>query len=181
MKIRDIVYFAPHIPIGALRVDHDSIVDALCARFTGFYLEPAAEANERERAFAAGLILTCCIDGIARLDSGLLTANRQNFIRWTNVNLKTFRRELCGEKFYEDFRCGLVHAAQICNSGIFTYEIGSTVAVEDEVMAVNPKNLWSEVKAALDNTLACWRKNPAALTRVRKVIRTDFAATIPKS
>ena len=178
MRIGDALYFAPGIKASSVSTRTPQLVETVVARLNGYYLVPASRLNEEKQAFAAGVLLTCCVDGMTRLDSGRLTTSRGLFISWVRANLPTFADEVIATTFYEDFRCGLVHGTQVCNSSEFNYAPTESAWLKDGVLIVNPERLFREISDALDRLAMKWQQDQAAFARLRHVIRADFGPNL---
>jgi hypothetical protein len=176
MRIADILYFAPGVKMSDVLVNEASLMDDVLARLYGYYIAPAQHLNQNQQAFPAGLILTCCIDGLVRLDTGVSGTSGQQFVSWVSRRLDSFAEHRLATKFYKDFRCGLVHGMQVCNAGEFSYDIAGTIYIENAVMVVNPRELCSELDKAIQILSKSWREDKLAFSRLQKLIRNDFFA-----
>ena len=117
-------------------------------RMAGFYIEPAVVCADLGHAFAAGVLLVTCIDGMARLRYGDGVV-RHRFIRLAQEELVSFQGDALAERFYEDFRNGLVHEGRVKNGGQFSLEVDETVKELQGLLLINPARLAVEVREAL--------------------------------
>lgn len=180
MSVRDgTLYFAPNVRWD--EVDFNR-VEALRAqlrhRFEGFYLA-AAERLLRDRGphgiedFAAGLIILCAFDAIARLWTGKKDQVSQRFTQAFN----TFAPKVVEgfdpgwtPSLYDKFRNGLVHESSIKKDARFDIKAVEFISIDGGVYVVNPKCLLQITRCALDGLLDP-NKDFAQAT---KILREDF-------
>jgi hypothetical protein len=173
MKIGEHLFFAPNVRFADLDVDDPIIVQHFHSRIDGYYLAPA-RLLAKHHAFAAVLLLASSIDAIARYASQPGECNRCRYVRWLHTALPCLSSKLLATRFYEDFRCGLVHEARAKDGCVFTSQIRHPVVVENGVMAVNPELFADEVFQALDTFCKCLKVSAGALAEFQKALKRDF-------
>jgi hypothetical protein len=171
MRLGEILYFAPGIQFDQVDVDGPQLPEQFRRRMAGFYLEPAQECTRRGFAFAAGVLLVSCVDALARLRFGDGVGKR--FKKFAAEELQSFSRGDVADRFYDEFRNGLVHEARLKNGAQFSLETDATVRQCDGLLLVNPQHLASEVEAALDSTLLA--ANDGERRKLAKALKQDLA------
>ena len=147
MRIVDFLYFAPGVKFDEVNLNGYSFPEQFGRRIDGFYIEPAEECVKRGYTFAAGALLVSCVDALARLRFGGPVGKR--FRKFVREELHSFRDGQLAERFYEDFRNGLVHECRLKHGGQFSLETRMTVVQASGILIVNPGCLATEVRAAL--------------------------------
>lgn len=122
--------FAPGLKYSEIKWDDDdALIEAFKDRVKGFYLDPAKNLNASEKyAFATGVLCVSTIDLLACLtiscNSGTVG---MRFKQWIKDHITAFdnsdpNSEILADKFYDEFRNGLVHEGRIKNVGQFSYD-----------------------------------------------------------
>ncbi len=173
MRIGDLLYFAPGLRFDEVDLDGPGLPNQFKRRMTGFYIEPAEECGRHGYAFAAGVLLVSCIDALARLRSGDGVGKR--FGKFVAKELRSFSNDDLAERFYEDFRNGLVHEARLKNGGQFSLETGDTVEQLRGIILVNPYRLAKEVRGALDSYVTLLTSNEAEREKLADALRRDHS------
>lgn len=173
MRIDDILYFAPEIRFRDVDLDGASLPEQFRRRVIGFYLEPVEQCIQTGYAFAAGVLLVSCIDALARVRFGAGVIRR--FGRFVDEQLRSFSGDDLAERFFDEFRNGLVHEARLKNGAQFSLQTGATLEQRDGILLVNPKFLAEEVRWALDAYVALIRRDDVARQSLADVLRHDFA------
>ena len=168
MRIGDLIYFAPGVRFTEVDLNGAKLPGQFECRISGYYLDPADHCSERGEAFAAGLVLVSCIDGLARLQYGGRVGER--FRRFAQHELSSFQEEPIARRFYEDFRNGLVHEARIKRGGQFSLEHNQTLTEDTDLIVINPQLLGREVRQALRRYIA--------LLAVDDSLRAKFSARL---
>ena len=156
MRIKDVLYFTPKIKFSALCFENiGSIIEAFRQRVDGFYLNPARYLVEQGEAFACGLICSATIDLIARYSLPKVKKVSCRICIWLQDNIPDFnttesRRTALAERFYDDFRNGLVHEGRIKNLGQFSFDYNGLICMIDGAMIINPKILLQHITYALN-------------------------------
>jgi hypothetical protein len=152
MRIGDDLYFAPRIRFCDVDLDGPELPEQFRCRMAGFYLEPAEQCAQGDHAFAAGVLLVTCIDALARLRYGGRVGAR--FKRFAREDLQSFPDDDLAERFYCEFRNGLVHEGRLKKGACFSLDAGATVEELGGILLVNPKHLATEARSALDAYIA---------------------------
>jgi hypothetical protein len=147
MRTGDLLYFAPEVRFDQVDLDGAGLPDQFQRRVEGFYIRPAAECAQAGFAFAAGVLLVSCIDALARLRLGGGVGKR--FEKFTHDALSSFSGVDLAQRFYQEFRNGLVHEARLKKGGQFSLETKATVELLDGLLIINPRLLAEEVREAL--------------------------------
>ena len=79
------------------------------------------------------------------------------------------------ERFYDEFRNGLVHEARLKNGAQFSLETGATVKQLDGILLVNPKFLAEEARSALDVWVTMLGRDDPERQRLADALRKDLA------
>lgn len=173
MRIGDLLFFAPGLRFDQVDLDGSELPEQFRQRIEGLYIRPAEECAGGGHAFAAGVLLVSCIDALAKLRFGNGVGER--FRRFAREELKSFASDDHAQRFYEEFRNGLVHEARLKEGAQFSLEIGATVQNVDGLLLVNPELLAAEVRSALDNYVRLARDDTKELAMLRQAIRKDNA------
>ena len=177
MRIGDILYFSPEYKFTDLNWDNrGDLTTAFKDRVYGFYLKPAEELGKNNYAFATGVICVTVIDFIARI-----TLGRDHFKQWLMLNIQQFKdsdpdnstRKLA-DRFYCEFRNGLVHEGRIKNCGQFSYKIEELVSVVDGVMIVNPALLLSNIEQAFKKYIQKIQEDQTTFQSFKTALERDF-------
>lgn len=174
MRIADELYFAPRIKFSDIALRNDSVLASqLYARLFGFYLEPAYILIDKRYAFAAGVIIVTCIDALSRFEFGTNVGTNKRFPDWCTSKLPSFK-DGYSQRFYKDFRNGLVHEGRVKKGGEFTFDRKQAVTASDETFSINPEFLIEEVVAALDEFTNRIVVNSEDAENLKNVIESDF-------
>jgi hypothetical protein len=149
VRIADLVYFAPGIRFEDVDLSSDELPNQFKSRMLGFYVDPAEECAGRGHAFAAGVILVCCIDALARLQYAGEVGKRIR--KYLSENIQSFSVPHLSSRFYHDIRNGLVHEGRLKSGCQFSLEMNVTLSIEDDILIVNPLELSSEIRNAIDS------------------------------
>jgi hypothetical protein len=148
------------------------VIEAFRDRVEGFYLCPAQKLNRDKDGFAAGLLCVAAIDFLARIS---LDANRvrDRIVKWLGTNIIGFDSELA-DRFYEEFRNGLVHEGRIKNAGQFSCEYRKVISMVDDTMLVNPDLLLNGVIDSFQSYLKKLRTDDLIYRALRYALLSDF-------
>jgi hypothetical protein len=174
MRIGDILYFAPGIRFEDIDLRSPDLPRQYRERITGFYIDPAEQCADSGHAFAAGVLLVSAIDALARLRSRDGVGDR--FKKFAREKLPSFADENLAQRFYEDFRNGLVHEARLKNGAQFTLEFEPTVAIANDIMLINPRLLAAEVRAALNAYVTLLASDEGELKKLAETLAQDHAS-----
>lgn len=176
MKIGDFLYFAPGIRFDSLDLASPEIVDHFRSRIRGYYLGPARMLADQGHAFGAVVLLASAIVALARFERPARERNQVRYTNWSKVYVPSLGTKDSADKFYDDFRCGVVHEGRAKKGCVFTTEIGRAVWVEDGIMAVHPVRFWEEISQVLETFCARTLDSPALLQNLQRQLRDDFKA-----
>ena len=176
MKIDGLVYFAPNVHFDEVDFDGLDLPDLIVRRIGGFYLSPARILIDAREAFGAGLILVTCIDALARLKIGGAVGTR--FRQFVQNELRSFATRGLSQRFYDDFRNGLVHEARVKLGGQFSLQTPRTLCYDRTYMVVNPEFLLDEVGQALKRYSVLLRTDAAELPKLAKKLKADHAVDV---
>lgn len=158
MRIEDAIYFSSKYKI--LDIDFDNktcVIDAFKSRINDFYIKPAIQLVDNS-FFAAGLLSVCTIDLLARYE---FTTSKvgERFINWINTHIKEFNIEdynnpgkKLSDRFYLDFRNGLVHEGRIKGGSQFSDFFPDLITLEGKIMVINAGLLIT----AISNSFNCF-------------------------
>jgi hypothetical protein len=180
MRIEDVLFFAPEIPFFKVDPSNPALISQFCARIEGYYLSPALELAERDEAFPAGVLLASVVDALARYDPRCTNPDTR-YTDWLVRELPSFTDFRNAKRFYDDFRCGLVHEARIKNGCEFSAAFGETVHLEDGAMVVDPRSFHAEVVAAVTKFSEHLRADAQAFTKFAGRIQADFQREFAKN
>jgi hypothetical protein len=178
MKIGDHLYFAPNIKFSSLDRSGEHLPLQYKDRIRGFYLEPAIRSADAEDAFASGLILVSAIDAISWIKYAPRSAKRKvgdEFKQFVSVELASFADSQIAERFYQDFRNGLVHECRIKNGGQFSLDHPHTVKEENSILSINPRRLADEVEEALLRYVGALMKDETARATFLQTVKDEFS------
>ncbi len=173
MRIGDILYFAPGIRFDDVDLDGPRLPEQFRQRVAGFYIVPSKECADRGHAFAAGALLVSCIDALARIRFGDGVGER--FRKFVAEELKSFSGAGITQRFYDEFRNGLVHEGRLKNGAQFSLEIAGTVETLDGILVVNPKHLAAEVLSALDCYVVFLQRDGQERTKLAGTLKLDLS------
>lgn len=94
--------------------------------------------------------------------------------KWLKNNIDEFKKEDFAKRFYQDFRCGLVHEGRIKNPGEFSYESKEIISSDDGIMTINPTILLRKIEEAFEKYLAYLKENPDVFSKFKNRLREDF-------
>lgn len=178
MRIGDILYFAPKIRFDEVHLDKDEWPEQFSARIAGFYIDPAIKLAMEGHAFAAGTLLVNGIDALARAQFGPGTGKpgevRDRFTRFSREQLPSFSDQALCNRFYTEFRNGLVHEARLKNGAQFSLTTDDTVVAIDDILLINPLYLAEEFQAALYTYGDVLKQNEPERQRLAALLREDF-------
>lgn len=137
-------WFAPDILWAAVDPAGADFPAQLERRFEGFYFGPAERLLKGNDDFAAGVLILCALDAIARLWTGNTAQVRARFIE--------VAEEMgigCSSDFYDFFRNGLVHEARIKRGACFDKGREDLIGEVGGEFIVNPRRLLGETRKLL--------------------------------
>jgi len=178
MREEDKLYFSPihtfaDVAEALERNDRKMLLEAFAARVNGFYLNPAKVLDEKKLGFGCGLLCAATIDFLAKIvypDEG--STERIPF--WLADNIKEFSRKDFAKRFYEDFRCGLVHEGRIKRTGEFSYGTETIVTASDGIIRINPRILLEKVRQAFEEYLQLLKTDNQGFETYKAYLRKYF-------
>lgn len=174
------LYFAPERTFRDMDPDGPHLPSLWQSRMTSYYLEPALAAVNANHGFAAGLLVVSAIDAIARLHypHRAPRATARVFRRFLVEELESFRAAEVAIAFYDRVRCGLVHEGRLKYGAEFDLSLDRTIAVEDEILSVNPGLLRDEVIAALSRYVRALEEDPGQRANFAAGLKRDLAVEL---
>jgi hypothetical protein len=174
------LFFAPGIGFDQVDPSDAAFPGQFEHRIESLYLTPAQDCVRNDHAFAAGAVLVSCTDALARFKYGRRATVHDRFTDFASTELRSFGGQL-SERFYDEFRNGLVHEARLKLGAQFSFDLGQTVGHSGPLMIINPAHLLDEVRDALRTFVALASSNvnehkKLASAFVRDHI-TDFRAS----
>ncbi len=178
-SFRNVLYFAPGIKFSEVDINGEQLPIQYESRVRGLYLNPALELADKGHAFAAGLLLVCCIDALAKLQVINIAENTklkvgERFKLWCQSELASFKENDLAKAFYENFRNGLVHEARIKNGGFFSFETDSTVKSGEISIIINPKLLIPEIDEAIITFTGLLKSGEKSLLSFSNTLKDEF-------
>ncbi|MBN1372592.1 MAG: hypothetical protein JW987_11695 [Anaerolineaceae bacterium] len=203
MKIENKIYFAPGIEFKAVDwYDPPGLLNGFVSRVYAYYIDPArnmakwlplAENNPSivlGIAFGCGVISCTTIDFLARVELQK-DAVRERYIEWLvnwicgmKVPDPDATQRTTAERFYDEFRNGLVHEGRVKEAGQFSLDADTFASVDqiftfvDHAMVVNPFNLLNAIEAALHQYQDKLLNDKSKLEQFAVFLRTVFQADI---
>lgn len=175
LKKGDVLYFSPkHKFINLDWNDKEKLTDAFKDRVGGFYLHPAKILNERQYAFAVGTLCTTIIDFLARIEFGL-DKTGERIKKWLLKYIPECFNDNLAERFYREFRNGLVHEGRIKRCGQFSYDHKEElIHLIDDVLIINPNLLLGKIIKAFDSYLKEVKTDEFKFQQLRCALIRDF-------
>jgi len=176
LRKEDKLHFSPNCIFGELDFDNkEKLIRCFRDRIHGFYLIPAKLLDGRKFGFGCGLLCMATIDCLARI-----TFPGPRIKEWLKSNIDEFKEKDFAQRFYKDFRCGLVHEGRIKNPGEFSYESNEIVTSEDGIIRINPRRLLQRLEESVEKYLADLRGNPDAFNQFKSALKKDFEEEVEK-
>jgi hypothetical protein len=175
-RLNEILYFAPGVRFRDVDLTGNRLPKQIYQRVDGFYIKPAIELARSNQAFASGLLSVCAMDHMGYLLTGA-NGSRARFMDFC----KRIPDLAAGDTpriFYEDFRCGLVHAAHIDSAGEFDLDAEKLAQLDGSRLIVNPLLLARALQPALKEcTDNIYKQRGAAKTlanNVRQMFKVEL-------
>jgi len=174
MRIKDIVHFSPNYKYEYINLDDKNcLIEAFEDRVGGFYLKPIEILNDSQCAFSAGLLCVTTIDFLARISINEKRVNKR-IKEWLKTNIPDYFDDERANRFYDEFRNGLVHEGLIKNGGQFSYEIGRLLCEEDNIIVVNPELLLAEIDKSFKLYIRKLKDDTLSYQLFKCAILSDF-------
>ena len=169
--------------------DKDKIIIMFKERVKELYLKPARLLIEHAKedrnmgfVFSAGLICVSVIDFLGRFYMGCPEKDvRSRFICWLLSYMRPPFDGYSANRFYEDFRNGLVHECRIKNGGEFSLSIQKPLVKREGYLVVNPKVLLEKIKNGFNKYLEDLRKNNILSEELINCLKKDFESDFSKN
>jgi len=181
------------------RGDKEKVIQMFEQRVKELYLEPARLLIEHAKhcknnncknnigfLFSAGLICVSTIDFLGRFYTGCPKGDvGSRFIGWLLSYMQPPFDGYLANKFYKDFRNGLVHECRIKNGGEFSLSIDNLFVLKRvdnrEYLVVNPEVLLEEIRKGFDKYLKDLRKNNILFEELINCLKKDFKSDFSKN
>lgn len=182
MKIGKRLHFSQNYSY--LKVNWDErecLIKAFKDRVETFYIQPAELLSKNELGFAVGILCITTIDFLSKFkfDDG------KRLVKWIKEYIDDFNQpnpdnsnQTYADRFYDEFRDGLIHEGRIKNAGQFSYECQEIVKVKEGVMEVNPKKLLSVIKNFFSNFITQIKEDDEKFLQFENSLKNDFAKEI---
>jgi len=176
MREKDKLHFSPSFIFSELDFeDQENLIVAFKDRVYGFYLKPADLLCENGMGFACGLLCIATIDSLARLSYPKSNARIED---WLKNYIPEFQEADFAHRFYEDFRCGLVHEGRIKPFGEFSYESKQLVLSVQGIIRINPHLLLKRVIQAFEQYLTELKRDPNELQIFKTILKKDYETEV---
>jgi hypothetical protein len=149
-------------------------------------MNPARKLNnEKNSAFAVGVLCVATIDFLARIETGSDKV-KERFGEWIKNNIEKFNKrdpdnvsQTLAQRFYDEFRNGLVHEGRIKNAGQFSYDCNELVDTikasgAGTVMRINPDCLLGAIAVAIERYLCRLRAEKFVFEVFKCALIRDF-------
>jgi len=133
-------------------VNKDNVIKAFKERIENYYFKPIEMLlNQKDFGFAATSLLASLVDIFAKTQKHDTTniKNRNKYIEWIKKNLEFDTK--VSKDFYENFRCGLLHAGCIESGGQISYEPNELWVQDKKHIVINPKYLYQKLKTIFND------------------------------
>jgi len=179
MRRENDLYFSPSYRFNELNfADKDALLGMFYDRVYGFYLIPAQDLCDRKHAFAAGVMCCSTIDFLAKIEYGdpmSTSGSSKNFKKFLENNIGSFSKDNA-QKFYTNFRCGLVHGGKIDSCGQFSYDFAKMIKIADEnnIMIVNPNILLENIIRSFEDYIRELKEDDAKFNKFQDFMKKYF-------
>jgi len=159
MDIKNEIYFSENVKLGDL--NEDNVIKAFKERITKWYINPIDILNKKKFGFASAALSASLIDILAKTENHDLN-NKNNRIKYTEWLMKNFEfTDEVALNFYNNFRCGLIHAGSIESGGYISYDQDQFYKNTNDSLIVNPKLLSKKILEKFQNFIE--NENPKEL------------------
>jgi hypothetical protein len=153
--------------------DKKSVTDAFKNRVETFYLEPAKkliETGDPFYAFAVGVLCVSTIDFLACVSINPRAVG-ERFKQWVRDNISEFDKTLA-DRFYLEFRNGLVHEGRIKNCGQFSFDTDNELfKTMKGAMIVNPSLLLEAITNSFNIYINKVEKEPLEFQKLEAYLK----------
>jgi hypothetical protein len=155
------LYFAPGVLWSDVQLKNDGkFRQQLMQRFEGFYFKPARALLNQSAPddFAAGLLILCAFDAIARLWTGkpgeVAARFKETFEKFAPEALQVILDPRWSVAVYDSYRNGLVHELRIKKNALFDVKARDCISGDDSAWTVNPRGLLCIAEVALKSLVS---------------------------
>lgn len=206
MKVENKIYFAPGIEFKTVDWDdYHALVEHFIARVYAYYITPAKKMSEWLEnaghdpsvllgiAFGSGVICCTTIDFLARIELNT-NAVGIRYTQWLKKYIPEMNnsdpdndQQTIAERFYGEFRNGLIHEGRVKNAGQFSldpdpfYPPSQVVSFVDHAMVVHPFNLLYTIEAGLHRLCIELHSDPDRLAQFAVSIKNTYQTDIDYS
>lgn len=173
MRIGDELFYASGVAFKDIDLDSGLILEHFSTRIVCYYIEPAEKCSDLGCGFASGLLLVSCIDALARFQYDVNVGVKERFTRFAREKLLSFSENDISERFYDEIRNGLVHESRLKKGAQFSFEIPTTVEINNDMLIVNPKMLADEVRTALISYISLLNKDQCLRENLINLLKED--------
>jgi len=187
MRKGDKLYFSTEDSFADLNWDNkDALLEAFQDRVREFYIEPIKELNEqKKRPFAVGVLCVVTIDFLARIETSQDGVPKR-FEYWVENNIEEFYTpnlniplQEFANRFYKEFRNGLVHEGRIKKAGQFSYNYNVLVKFDKvngtkPIMIINPKFLQEAISKSFEKYIKKVQNEESIFKKFKSVLMGDF-------
>lgn len=177
MKIGEFLYFAPSIAFADLDFREERLPSQYAQRIEGFYLTPASTLVKAQHSFAAGLLILCAIDALAKIDNPDMSVN-ERFKSYCMSRLPSFSEAAGAKQLYDAFRNGTVHEARAKDGAEISLESDGCVESAPGGIRVNPQFLLEEARTALGAQMAEISASRDKLASFKKYLLKQFRSEL---
>jgi len=188
MRDKDKLLFSNRFTFEEIDVnDKDRLLEAYEDRIDSYWLKPAKVLSNSKCGFACGVLCVSIMECLARTQYAKFNKRRQQweidkkgFVDWIQKYFEDESVKKWAGRIYEDYRCGLVHEGRIKNLGQFSYYLSVVIELIDNIMLINPDNLYEELKKAFKNYLSTIRIDELKFLEFKRMFEIDFKEEIEK-
>ncbi len=166
----------------------ENLIRAFKNRIYDFWLYPAKKLDEQKHGFGSGLLCIATLEALARIryakyhkKTNEYRITKEGFVTWLKENIVELKDDCHAKKFYEDFRCGLVHEGHIKGLGQFSYKMCQLVFCESGIMMVNPTILLKKAEEVLGKYLISLREDEGIFIQFQERLVMDFGNEVIKA
>ncbi len=181
MNINNHLYFSPKYKFLDLNFDDNgNLIKAFKDRMNGFYIEPTLQLNKEKRGFATGVLCVATIDYLSKFfykkdSKRFIKLLKEKFKGFENPDPNRYERTLAN-RFYDEFRNGLIHEGRIKNAGQFSYDFDKIIKIDKEadIMIVNPNKLLGRIITISDNYIIQLEEDSSLYLEFKQILIGDF-------
>lgn len=131
--------------------DFASVVDAFERRIKGWFFNPIEELlSDNRDLFAATAIECMLVDAFAGFWFGVKESKGKHFVNFLVKRMGINYQE--AEKFYDRFRCGILHQTNIKEKSCISEE-ATDLVLQGDVLFLNPRGFYERLRKYFENYL----------------------------